>query len=180
MTIRRTTRSYHVEIVIQKKSNRTAFDFMRSQDNATFEAYLERVELWYQKGIISPAKRERLLLSYEDYLERKKKGKITDIDKKYWEDFVSRQAGETQYISREAIRILKQCCRYVNATSGSITATLRHLWGYDEILHQLNFERYKQAGLTEIVTWESNHGKNKHSKEQIVDWSKELTTDIML
>lgn len=156
------------------KSNKTAFDFMRSQGEHAFETYLERVESWYKDGIISPSKRERLLLSHEDYLERKKKGKITDIDKKYWEDFVSRQAGETQYISREAIRILKQCCRYVNATSGSITATLRHLWGYDEILHQLNFERYKQAGLTEIVTWESNHGKNKHSKEQIVDWSKRI------
>ncbi len=157
-----------------RKSNKTAFDFMRSQDSTTFEAYLERIELWYKEGIISPAKRERLLLSHEDYLERKKKGKITDEDKKYWEEFVSRQAGETQYISRESIRILKQCCRNVNATSGTVTAILRHLWGYDEILHRVNFERYKKAGLTEIVTWESNHGKNKHSKEQIVDWSKRV------
>lgn len=155
-----------------KKSNKTAFDFMRSQESSTFEAYLERIELWYKEGIISPAKRERLLLSHEDYIERKKKGKITDEDKKYWEEFVSRQAGETQYISRESIRILKQCCRNVNATSGRVTSNLRRLWGYDEILHQLNFERYKKAGLTEIVTWESNHGKNKHNKEQIVDWSK--------
>ena len=157
-----------------RKSNKTAFDFMRSQDESIFEEYLERIELWYKNGIISPTKREHLLLSHEDYLERKKKGKVTDIDKKYWEDFVSRQVGETQYISRESIRILKQCCRTVNATSGKITAILRHLWGYDEILHQLNFERYKKAGLTETKTWESNHGKNKHSKEQIVDWSKRI------
>ena len=156
------------------KNNRTAFDFMRSQDKAVFDAYIERVEKWYEDGIISPSKRERLLLSYEDYLERKKKGKTTEEDKKYWEEFVSRQAGETQYISRESIRILKQCCRNVNVTSGTVTATLRHLWGYDEILHQLNFERYKQAGLTEIVTWTSDHGKNEHSKEQIVDWSKRI------
>jgi CRISPR-associated endonuclease Csn1 len=156
------------------KSNKTAFDYMRTQDKNAFEAYLERVESWYKDGIISPAKRERLLLSHEDYLERKRIGKETDEDKKYWEEFVSRQAGETQYISRESIRILKQCCRNVNATSGSITATLRHLWGYDEVLHQLNFERFKNAGLTETVTWESNHGKNKHSKEQIIDWSKRV------
>ncbi|MBP3838628.1 MAG: HNH endonuclease [Prevotella sp.] len=156
------------------KNNRTAFDFMRSQDKAVFDAYIERVEKWYEDGIVSPSKRERLLLSHEDYLERKKKGKTSEEDKKYWEEFVSRQAGETQYISRESIRILKQCCRNVNATSGTVTATLRHLWGYDEILHQLNFERYKQAGLTETVTWTSNHGKNEHSKEQIVDWSKRI------
>lgn len=156
-----------------KKSNCTAFDFMRKQ-NDKFEAYIERVETWCNDGIISPAKRERLLLSHEDYLERKKQGKTTDEDKKYWEDFVSRQAGETQYISRESIKILKQCCRNVNATSGTITSILRHLWGYDEILHQLNFERYRKAGLTETVTWESNHGKNKHTKEQIVGWSKRL------
>ena len=157
-----------------KKSNKTAFDFMRSKDKKEFDAYIKRVESWCQDGIISPAKRERLMLSHEDYLERKKNGKITDDDKKYWEDFISRQAGETQYISRESIRILKQCCRNVDATSGSVTAILRHLWGYDEILHELNFDRYKQAGLTETVTWESNHGKNKHTKEQIVDWSKRI------
>lgn len=156
------------------KNNRTAFDYMRSQDKEAFEAYLNRVEKWSKDGIISPAKRERLLLSHEDYLGRKKLGKTTEEDKKYWEEFVSRQAAETQYISRESIGILRQCCRNVYATSGSVTAILRHLWGYDEILHQLNFERYKQAGLTETVTWESNHGKNKHTKEQIVDWSKRI------
>ena len=157
-----------------KKSNKTAFDFMRSQGEQAFEDYLDRVETWYKDGIISPSKRERLLLSHEDYMERKKKGKITEEDKKYWEEFVSRQASETQYISRESMGILRQCCRNVYATSGSITAILRHLWGYDDILHQLNFERYKQAGLTETVTWESNHGKNKHTKEQIADWSKRI------
>lgn len=156
------------------KSNRTAFDFMRSRGNAVFDAYLERVNNWYQDGIISPSKHERLLLSHEDYLERKKNGKTTEEDKKYWEEFISRQARETQYISRESISILKQCCRNVNATSGAVTATLRHLWGYDDILHQLNFERYKKANLTETVTWTSNHGKNKHSKEQIVGWSKRM------
>ncbi len=157
-----------------KKSNRTAFDFMRSQGEDAFNAYINRIDTWSRDGIISPAKRERLLLSHEDYVERKKNGKTTDEDKKYWEDFISRQAGETQYISRESIKILKQCCRNVNATSGTVTAILRHLWGYDEILHQLNFARYKQAGLTEFVTWESDHGKKKHTKEQIVDWSKRL------
>ena len=156
------------------KNNRTAFDFMRSQGNEAFDAYINRVEKWCKDGIISPTKRERLLLSHEDYVERKKNGKTTDEDKKLWEDFISRQAGETQYISRESIKILKQCCKNVNVTSGTVTAILRHLWGYDEILHQLNFERYKQAGLTETVTWESDHGKNIHTKEQIIDWSKRL------
>ena len=157
-----------------QKSNRTAFDFMRGQGKQALDDYIDRIEQWYKNGIISPIKREHLLLSHEDYIERKIKGKTTDEDRKYWEDFVSRQAAETQYISRESIKILKQCCRNVNATSGNITSILRHLWGYDEILHQLNFERYKQAGLTEIVTWESNHGKNTHTKEQIVEWSKRL------
>lgn len=156
----------------KNKNNRTAFDYMRSQGKEAFEAYIGRVEKWCKEGIISPSKHERLMLSYEDYVERKKNGKTTEEDKKYWEEFVSRQAGETQYISRESIRMLKQCCRNVNATSGTVTATLRHLWGYDDILHQLNFERYKRAGLTETVTWTSNHGNNEHSKEQIVGWSK--------
>ena len=29
------------------------------------------------------------------------------------------------------------------------------------------FEKYKQLGLTEMVEWESEHGKNKHKKEKL-------------
>jgi CRISPR-associated endonuclease Csn1 len=34
------------------------------------------------------------------------------------------------------------------------------------------FEKYKQLGLTEMVEWESEHGKNKHQKEVITGWTK--------
>ena len=39
-------------------------------------------------------------------------------------------------------------------------------------LTTVGFEKYKQLGLTEMVEWESEHGKNKHRKEVISGWTK--------
>jgi len=36
----------------------------------------------------------------------------------------------------------------------------------------LQFAKYKEEGLTEITEWESENGKNKHTKEIISDWTK--------
>lgn len=60
----------------------------------------------------------------------------------------------------------------MHATSGSVTDFLRHEWGYDEVLHNLNFERYKQVGLTDIVTYENN-GVSQ-TKERIHNWTKRI------
>lgn len=48
---------------------------------------------------------------------------------------------------------------------------LRHLWGYDDILRELNFERYQSMGETEIVSQEEKDGSITKS-ERIKDWSK--------
>ncbi len=154
------------------KSDKTAYDFIRAKGDGELERYLLRVDDWYKRGIISGGKRIKLLVSHEDYLERKNKNKVTETDKKIWEDFINRQINETRYISSKAIEMLQTICYNVWATSGTITAELRHLWGWDEITMNLQFEKYKQLGLTEMVEWESDHGKNKHQKEVISGWTK--------
>lgn len=70
------------------------------------------------------------------------------------------------------MELLKKICYDVTATSGHVTSFIRHTWGYDTILHQLNFNRYKQGGLTEIVQFE--HRGSKHEREVISGWSKRL------
>ncbi|NDP20567.1 MAG: type II CRISPR RNA-guided endonuclease Cas9 [Paludibacter sp.] len=140
----------------KNKNDLTAYDFMKSKPTAVLEAYIERVNSLYANHVINKAKRDKLLMTEE---------KIPD-------NFIDRQLRETQYISRKAREILQTICYNVWATSGTVTSELRHLWGWDEITMNLQFEKYKQLGLTEIVEWQSEHGKNKHQKEVISGWTK--------
>lgn len=138
------------------KNDRTSYDFMKSKPTEVFEAYVERVNSLYNNFIINKAKRDKLLMT-ED--------KIPD-------NFIDRQLRESQYIARKSREILQTICYNVWATSGTVTAELRHLWGWDDVTMNLQFAKYKDVGLTETVEWESEHGKNKHQKEVISGWSK--------
>ena len=139
-----------------EKGERTAYDYMSSKGEDELSRYIRTVEDRYKKGEISKTKRERLL---------------TPADK-IPTDFINRQLRETQYIAKKSVEILKQICRDVWTTSGSVTDFLRHNWGYDEILHTLDFDRYKSGGLTEVI--EIEHKGQKHRIERIKDWSKRL------
>lgn len=140
----------------QDKGNRTAYDFMESRGEGALKAYVERVNDLAERKKISHTKRNKLLM----------KGK--DIPT----DFINRQLRESQYIAKKAKEMLQAVCRNVYATSGSITDFIRHLWGWDEVLHTLNFERYQAAGLTELVEREVDG--RKVEVERIKDWSKRM------
>ncbi len=139
-----------------EKGNRTAFDYMKSKGDAAFDDYKRRVEKAYEAKKISKTKRERLMTPADEIPQ----------------DFIDRQLRQSQYISRKAVEMLKQVCRNVWVTSGSVTDFLRHTWGYDTILHDLNFERYKAGGLTETTTAE--HRGQEITKESIIGWTKRL------
>lgn len=138
------------------KGNKTAFDFMKGKSLDLFDAYVNRVNEFYKDGKISKTKKEHLLTTQSDIPT----------------DFIERQLRQTQYISKKAMEMLKGVCHNVYATSGSVTNFIRHIWGYDEILHQLNFERYKKGGFTEFREFE--HKGNSHKEERIQNWSKRL------
>lgn len=139
------------------KGDMTAYDFMKTKSKQEFDNYVERVGLLYSKKIISKTKRDKLLMS-ED--------KIPD-------NFIDRQLRESQYIARKAREILQTVCHNVWATSGTVTAELRHLWGWDDVTMNLQMYKYKDfPNLIETVEWESEHGKRKHSKEVIKNWTK--------
>ncbi|MBR3938720.1 MAG: type II CRISPR RNA-guided endonuclease Cas9 [Bacteroidales bacterium] len=140
----------------QEKNNRTAYDYMKTKGEEAFNEYVKRVERYYDAKKISKTKRERLL---------------TPADK-IPNDFIDRQLRESQYIARKSAEMLRLVCRNVWTTSGSVTDFLRHNWGYDEILHSINFERYQLGGLTEMV--EFDHKGQKHTEERIKEWTKRL------
>lgn len=136
------------------KGNLTAYDFMKTRSQAEFDDYIERVNLLFKNGLIGKGKRDRLLMPGT---------KIPD-------DFIERQLRQTQYISKKARDILTTVCRNVWATSGNVTAELRKVWGWDEILMNLQLTRYKEKGLT--VSKEIENRDNRGQKETIPDWNK--------
>ena len=140
----------------KEKDNRTAYDYMVSRSEGELNAYIERVNDLAERKKISHTKRNKLLM------------KASDIP----DDFIERQLRESQYIAKKAKELLQSVCYNVYSTSGSITDFIRHIWGWDEVLHSLNFERYKNAGLTEVVEREIDGQKS--SVERIVGWSKRM------
>lgn len=134
----------------KEKGNRTALEYIRAKG---WEAeYMERINGLLDKKTISYSKHQRLRWLKEDIPS----------------DFLERQLRLTQYISRQAMAILQQGIRRVSASEGGVTARLRRLWGYDDILHTLNLDRYDSMGETERV---SREGETTE-KLRIKDWSK--------
>lgn len=154
------------------KTNQTAYDYISKKGEKQLNEYLNRVDDWFKKGIISYGKMQRMKVSYEEYLERKKNKKETESDKKIWENFIDRQLRESQYIARKSREILQQICNNVTATEGTVTAKLRKFWGWDDILMNLQLPKYQESGQTIIKEWTSDHGKRKHQKEEIANWTK--------
>ena len=136
----------------QEKGNRTAFDYMSGKGEAELAGYLERIKKMYEEHKISKQKYKYLMM------------KQSEIPA----DFLNRQMRESQYMARKAMDILRSVCHNVFATGGGVTAYLRHIWGWDTVLHDLNLDRYKAGGLTEIQE------VNGRPIERIKDWSKRL------
>lgn len=154
------------------KTNLTAYDYIATKGSTELSLYLDRVDEWFKRGILSYGKMQRLKVSFKEYVERKKLKKETEADKKIWESFIDRQLRETQYIARKSKEILQKVCNNVTATEGTVTAKLRNLWGWDEVLMNLQVPKYRELGQTVIKEWTSEHGKNKHQREEIENWSK--------
>lgn len=137
----------------KEKNNRTAYDYMKSKTEEEFNAYIERVKKLYEEADgLSKTKYSKLLMSANDIPN----------------DFIERQLRESQYIAKKAKEMLLSVCHNVYSTTGSITDFIRHIWGWDDVLHSLNIERYRKAGLTHVV------GEEKQQVERIKDWTKRM------
>lgn len=148
-----------------EKGNQTAHDFMKSKGEDTYNAYIDLVKRLHNAQIISNRKRDKLLLKREK------------IDKK----FIERQLKETQYISRKAVEILDPVSYSVSTTPGILTAKLRHLWGWDDVVLSLQKERfftYYERGLSQaseeekeqvLAELEKNYSKRVDHRHHAID-----------
>ncbi len=139
----------------QEKNNMTACDYMRSRGAQEYEAYLERVKAFYEKnGREVRLKYKNLTTTQEDLLQDN--------------EFLQRQLRESQYIARKAVEMLREVCRDVYTTTGSVTDFLRHRWGWDEVIAYLRLPQFREAGLTETISVQNG----QKTKEVIKGWSK--------
>ncbi|SFQ44014.1 CRISPR-associated endonuclease Csn1 [Flavobacterium akiainvivens] len=162
----------HRKCNAKDKSNKTAYDFIAAKGENELAIYLDRVDDWFKRGVLSYGKMQRLKVSYEQYAERKQLKKETEADIKLWENFIERDLRQTQYIAKKSKDLLKKICNNVTVTEGKITAQLRNLWGWDDVLMNLQLPKYKALGQTEIKEWTSEHGRRLHKKEEITNWTK--------
>ena len=134
----------------------TGYDFMKTKSDSEFNAYLDRVEELFKNGKISKTKRNKLKMSSSEIPS----------------DFIERDLRESQYIAKKAHEILSQMFRNVYASSGAVTSYFRHVWGYDNVLHDLNLPKYRDADLVEEVEY-TTHDQT-HTTERIKDWTKRM------
>jgi len=139
------------------KGQKTAYDFMGSKGDIALQQYVEKVNALYKdgKGNISKAKFENLLC------------KGTDIPS----DFVERMKKDSQYIAKEAVKLLKTICPNVYTTTGQVTDFLREEWGLKNLLQELTFDKYKAIGQIEEKTIKTHNGQTK-TFEIITGWNK--------
>ncbi|WP_300672181.1 type II CRISPR RNA-guided endonuclease Cas9 [Soonwooa sp.] len=134
-----------------KKGNQTAYDYLENEGKNQLEKFLNVINVLYDKKEISKAKFEKL---------QKKAADIGD-------GFIERDLRDTQYIAKKAKEILFGITNSVVSTSGQITDKLREEWNLVNTMKELNLDKYKKLGLTEII--KNSKGEEK---ERIVDWTK--------
>lgn len=106
----------------RKKGNKTPFEFYGS-DEVNWSAIKERA-----LKLFSDAK------EYPNAYQKFKRF----VQKKYDDDFTSRQLNDTRYISKEAKNYLRKICEKVSVSPGQATSNLRQKWGLNSILNDEN------------------------------------------
>ncbi|MDZ4806979.1 MAG: type II CRISPR RNA-guided endonuclease Cas9 [Bacteroidota bacterium] len=138
------------------KGNKTAYDFILGKYGEQFlNEFIGRVEMmekFYQKEKPAIKAKAKKLLK-----------KATDIG----QGFIERDLRDSQYIAKKAKQMLNEVCRTVLSTSGSVTGKLREDWDLINVMQELNFDKYKKLGLTELI-----EKKDGDFKERITDWTK--------
>jgi CRISPR-associated endonuclease Csn1 len=117
-----------------EKGDKTAYDYVSATNiGGGVSEYVARCE-----NLFPPhsAKLRKLLMREQDIPE----------------GFIDRDLRNTQYIAKKALSMLSEVCRRVSSTTGAITDQLRQDWQLVDVMKELNWEKYKAAGLVEYFT----------------------------
>jgi CRISPR-associated endonuclease Csn1 len=140
------------------KGNKTAIDYIESKfGTEKLTDFEHRVSFLFEQG-----KKNK-----EEGISKAKYQKLLKREADIGDGFIERDLRDSQYIAKKARNMLYEICRVVTPTTGSITDRLREDWDLINIMQELNFDKFKKLGLTEMV-----EKKDGSFKERIVDWSK--------
>lgn len=136
--------------VNRDKGKLTAYDYMKGLGEDKLSEYENCVRDLAEKGVISRTKAKNLLTPGEGVPE----------------GFLERDLRDSQYIAKKAREILESMVRVVTPTIGSVTDRLRKDWGLEDVMKELNLDKYDKCGLT----YYSYNGE--HRIRKIKDWTK--------
>lgn len=140
-----------------RKGDKTAIDFIEQVTGEDgLNAYLDRIAILYSSKNDSERK-----ISKSKYLKMQK------TEAEIGDGFIARDLRESQYIAKKAKEMLFGITRSVVSTTGSVTDKLREDWGIINVMKELNIDKYRAVGMTEVI--ENRQGQKK---EVIQDWTK--------
>jgi len=140
------------------KGNKTAYDYIESKyGEAAAVDFVLRAQHLFELG----------QKNSEEGISKAKFQKLQKRESEIGDGFIERDLRDSQYIAKQAKNMLYDVTRSVVSTSGSITERLREDWDLVNIMQELNLEKFRKLGLTEMV-----EKKDGTFKERIVDWTK--------
>lgn len=135
-----------------EKGRKTARDYVLDKYGEDgYEEYRRRVEDLHKNGVISTAKRNKLLMKQSEIPE----------------GFLNRDLSCSQYIAKVSKEMLESYVKVVVPTTGSITSRLREDWQLVDVMKELNMPKYEKAGKT-FCTYNEDGSYIK----RIEDWTK--------
>lgn len=137
--------------VNRDKGKLTAYDYMKGLGEDKLADYENRVRILAEKGALSRTKLRNLLTPGEEVPE----------------GFLERDLRDSQYIAKKAKEILESMVRVVTPTIGSVTERLRKDWGLEDVMQELNWNKYDKLGLTYSYV-----DKGGRTIRKIKDWTK--------
>lgn len=143
--------------------------------NDTAIDYIEK--FFGQKGVERFLNKIDLVLKSKEGISGKTQAEISSMNSKFLklqkkgseigDGFIERDKRDTQYIAKKAKEILFEISNSVVSTTGKITSRLREDWNLVNTMKELNLEKFRKLGLTEMI--KNSKGEDK---EIINDWSK--------
>lgn len=140
------------------KGNKTAYDYILDKyGEEKLAEFVIRIDVLHQE----------YNKNNEESINKAKLKKLKIKGSEIGEGFIDRDLRDSQYIAKKARYMLQEICRNVVPTTGSVTDRLREDWDLINVMQELNFNKYKSLGLTEMI-----EKKDGSFKEHIIDWTK--------
>ena len=151
------------------KNAQTAYDYMNAKSTEQFDNYIDTINLLFRNDKTDKAKTDEGAHCLVGKISKSKFDRLQWRKEDIPQDFINRQINETRYIARKAVEILNTVCRNVHSTSGNVTATLRKLWGWEDVLKNLYLERYQGQDLEEAIPgWNKRDDHRHHAIDALV------------